>query len=526
MGYYRLPNHRALTRSPSDPRCPVPTKEIAASPDAEVFIKNFRNRPTETVLVGTGDNFAPNYYSRVLKDEQQTAVTHPPGKELYQWDGTQWLWYEDVNSHSPATNADLQLGKSTIPADNVGCFLSYVHYDALVPGKHDFYYGPERLRQLARFMAGISNENVNKRDFAPVQMLAANLMIKTSWANDHAPIPDSGKPPFSFATKYWQVPLPPGSAASSYRNLEIADFTEGGFAFPWMRLVRVNAMGWEPRKLKASLRVYLCEAMPNDPDDFLNHGGFCKNQSQLSINEDATKEAEADSGPGSLVYDLPAGDPLNPGTNYAICIPAPEITVDQRHDADALHAKPYCFRFSIYNPFFQFPDWNRPDHSPASGYKNPGLWVVKEGGGRTSVVIFGVVDPQLQEHVGGDNFSWRTLRGNPGAETKHEKRYTTQLAIADPVRALIHLEDYFEEQYHRERNKEFQGIRVLLAHATRGREATCRAPSHLPAFRRDCIGGRRRTRYSQPNTAISSDQSGWESGVQGARGVVRFEDER
>jgi len=295
-------------------------------------------------------------------------------------------------------------------------------------------------------------------------MLAANMMIKTSWANDHTPIPDSGKPLLPFASKYVQVPTPGSTTAARdvHRSLEIGDFADNGFAFPWMRFVRVNGTGWDIQDLKHFLLVYLCEAEPNNPDDFLNHGGFCKNQKTLSLDSNATTEAEIDSGSGSLVYDLPDADPLQPGHNYAICIPTPETTVDHRKDAEALRARPYCFRFSVYNPFFQFPDWNLPGHNPASGYKNPDLWVVREGDGKTPVVIFGVVDPLLQEHVGVDNFAWRTVKGKAGS-AERDKRYTTQLAIADPLRALIHLEDYFEEEYHHKHKRDFEGIRVLLA---------------------------------------------------------------
>ena len=40
-----------------------------------------------------------------------------------------------------------------IPMDNVANFFVREGYAALVPGKQDFYFGPERTRELARFMA-------------------------------------------------------------------------------------------------------------------------------------------------------------------------------------------------------------------------------------------------------------------------------------------------------------------------------------------------------------------------------------
>lgn len=472
MGYYRLPNQQLFARSASDPPCTVPGPGHQESRDATVFIEKYRQRSLDTLLVGTGDNFAPNYYSRVLYGATNDDGSSPPAKELYSWEGKNWLWYEDIRRKSPDTHAQLQQGISTIPTDNVGCFLSYVHYDAIVPGKHDFYYGTERLRQLARFMASIEQKD---KDFWPVQMLAANLMIKTSWAKDHTPIPDSGKPPLPFLAKYSQIPLPPQIGKNQrslpvdipYRNLEIVDFTNGGFAFPWMQFIRIDAKGsWPQTDFKKLLEVYLCEAQTDDPDDFLNHGGFCNNQHPLHLSDRATMAAQGDVAKGTvpLVYDLPEAAPLQPGRNYAVCIRPPEITVDLRNDEEARHGKPYCFRFSVYNPFFQFPNWQDRGHNdPAGRYKNPGLWALREGDGKTPVVIFGVVDPQLEEHVGGDNFAWRTVRGALGG-AEPDNRFTTKLEIADPVLTLIHLQDYFEKQYGEEHaNAEFHGIRVLLA---------------------------------------------------------------
>lgn len=464
MGYYRLPDKQSFSVLSSDSPCPLPSEDHPASRDARVFFQNFETHDADTILVGTGDNFAPNYYSRVLEGRRDRP------KELYDWDAGQGAW-TPYASPSSQTASSLEQGIGTIPTDNVGCFLSYVNYDALVPGKHDFYYGPERLRELARFLASMPRGG----HFNPVQMLAANLFIKTTWARDHVPVPDSGKRPLPFTTKFIPAPtdrtgkVPP---SPGYRNLEIADFTDGGFAFPWMQFVRVTATGWDPTLVKTKLEVFLCEAQSDDPDNFLNIGGFCKNQKRLWPDPDATKAAEDDVGKKPsvgplvkpLVYRLPGPRPLLPGTNYAICIRPPEITLELRTDKDVQDAKPYCFRFSVYNPFFQFPNWADPEHSdPAGKYKNPKLYVLNETG-KTPVVIFGVLDPQLVHEIGGDSLSWVTVHGTPGARIHREKKYTTELTIGDPVLALVHLQDHFEKQYSDEHpNHPFHGLRVLLA---------------------------------------------------------------
>ncbi len=470
-GYYRLPDRQpfALVRSPSDPCSPPsgePPSPDAPSWDAEAFIR-YRKDHADTILVGTGDNFAPNYYARVFFRESaddnirpDTSVpVHPLAKDLYHWNGKEWLWYRDTPKLSPSTLAQLRMGTATIPTDNVGCFLSYVHYDAVVPGKHDFYYGTERLRELARFMASIGKGN--NAHFWPVQMLGANLMIKTSWTKDHTAIPDSQKPPLPFRITF---PQDPRVAGHPYRELEIVDFTDNGFAFPWMQFIRVRAKGAWPETVQKLLEVYLCEAEAGDPDDILGHKGFCNNQHLLHLNHHATAAAqrEATGEIVSLVYDLPQPPALRPGQNYAICIRPPEITVDSKPDSEALRTKPYCLRFSVYSPFFQFPNWQDDGHNdPLGRYKNPDLWVLRNDG-ETPVLIFGIVDPQLGEQVGADNLAWQAFRDGSGGAHR-EGKFTTKLAIADPVRTLVHLQDYFEKQYEEKYSREFQGIRVLLA---------------------------------------------------------------
>jgi hypothetical protein len=84
----------------------------------------------------------------------------------------QWV---PIGKESDALKELLVRGEGTIPRDNVGCFLAAAGFSAVVRGKHDFYFGTERLRQSARFMAGIGQTG-----YKPVQMLGANLVIRTT----------------------------------------------------------------------------------------------------------------------------------------------------------------------------------------------------------------------------------------------------------------------------------------------------------------------------------------------------------
>src|SRR4029077_6341783 len=97
-----------------------------------------------------------------------------------------------------------------------------------------------------------------------------------------------------FVTKYAQTPRTKDITPIdvSFRDLKIDDFTDGGFAFPWMQFVRVSATGWDQELVKRRLQVFLCEAVPGAPDDFLKRDGFCNNQHLLALDTGSTAAAE------------------------------------------------------------------------------------------------------------------------------------------------------------------------------------------------------------------------------------------
>lgn len=177
MGYFRSPSHqnRDATRG-----CSASDDSAAASQ-----FEALRASSPKAILVGTGDNFAPELEARLFNKDEKSETNRPGNKELYYWseDDKEWIYFKDLKKH-PTLEATIALGRATIPTDNVGCFLAGARFAAIVPGKHDFYFGPERLRELARFMATLSFEDMKgygfKSDYRPPQMLGANLVIKTS----------------------------------------------------------------------------------------------------------------------------------------------------------------------------------------------------------------------------------------------------------------------------------------------------------------------------------------------------------
>ncbi len=502
MGYYRIPDRQKFEFANQEitdkNKYPCAFDKPGASPDARTFFDKFGSKPEEhQIRVGMGDNFAPNYFGRAFAeaDGRDPADTQKYGasKGVYYWDTQDSKWRPPENLVNALSNIDdVRTGRGTIPTDNVACFLSYAHYDAIVPGMLDFHFGVERLHELARFLASIPKpKDTGKKDDAsppnpkdsvptlqPVQMLAANLMIKTSWAKDRDPVPDSAKIQLPFVTKYLR-PCPAGADSS----LEVTDIKDNDFVFPWMQFVRIEAKG-----CMQDFTVHLCEADRNNPDDFLDKTKKnCKQKKPMELTP--LKGDTTAKGTRKLVYQfMPSGvdakkcdEPnsecpdnlLVPGNHYAICV------FETKIQSNSGSSWPYCVRFSVYTPFFQYPDWPKhlylyPDWSKEGGsnakrqpYTNPALYLLKnDDASHTPVVIFGIVGPKMLENIGADNYSWQTVEKserNPPSDNWN-KQYKTQVFITDPIPTLTELQHYFEQDYcsHHD-GKRFHGIRVLLA---------------------------------------------------------------
>jgi len=201
LGYFRKPSLQSgapqLRSSVLDPQqfpCPDVAQDKDISYEGEQLLNAVRPYEYKSrLLVGTGDNFALYLPSRIFAPSPDASADSKSGqysKDQFRWDSSGLKWVSDPS----ALLAGLRKGLAVVPTDNVGCFLAFAGYDAIVPGKEDFYFGAERLQALARFLASIPKSD----RYHPVQMLAANLLVKTSWFSDHDPIPDSKKPRLEF----------------------------------------------------------------------------------------------------------------------------------------------------------------------------------------------------------------------------------------------------------------------------------------------------------------------------------------
>lgn len=484
FGYFRLPDYQDLhgieAEETNAARFYCASTKDSASQDAKVFLQKFQ-APGDRLLLGTGDNFGPNFGARMFTDDPQTSsrTSFADGhqeKELYYWDWSarQWMYYDgrswDSNQHQwTASKApwSVRQGTDTIPTDNVACFLSYAGYAAIVPGKHDFRYGPERLRQLARFLASI-----NQDGFSPVQMLGSNIVIKLGWAKDHKPLALSQKPP-----------LPLQIEGAPPDGLGFDEFTDGGFVYPWLQSIPLVAgAGTTEDALSRDYRFVLCKANNTNPDKFLDtskHVCLTLVARNMRLeSESGTRTADRrDKHPDitassidllpkthfelDLYPDEHPAEDLEPDASYAVC--AEYIGAANSKDQGRF----YCTQFSTYIPFFQYGHLGKKPPTC-----DPDSYFYRKLSNGKEVVVFGVVDPSMAEHVGAGNLQW-DLYNEKGHE---DKLHTARVTFADPEKALEQTEELFEKEH-----PHFDGLRVLLAQMepTAAQAFGARLPRHL-----------------------------------------------
>jgi hypothetical protein len=141
----------------------------------------------DSILIGMGDNFSPEIEARKFcqaPDNQyktDKSLFNRSGKEYFVWDGSTWRTNEYVSGPKGADlDKRLQNGYGFVAKDNVAGFFVEQGYAAVVPGKHDFYYGAERLRELALLLASSEIHNPATIHMHGVQMLGSNLVIETT----------------------------------------------------------------------------------------------------------------------------------------------------------------------------------------------------------------------------------------------------------------------------------------------------------------------------------------------------------
>ena len=364
FGYFRYPD--VQKRSDTE-GCPTTDNQNLSAAAAE-YLKQVGERPTGQIRVAMGDNFAPEFLARTLYDDERFDRSHHPvppefrSRDLYTprqdpLKSSHWIWAED----NPKKNADTPFGGS-VPSDNVGCFLIKAGFQAIVPGKDDFYFGPERIAQIAGFL---------RRAPQPVRMLGANLTVVTAGVNGNKPLPIE-----KLDEKFQKVFQPkPGVKLSIPKEV-----------LPWLHQIDLR-----DEKSSARPAGFLCEPKDGDPYKFeLPKFGATANGCQGPITPTPGIE------PRSWRFALPSKQPqppffLKPGSNYVFCVLHP--TEDESKDI--------CQAFTPRRPLLEVPE------AADSGQPLPYFVDNKE-----SVAVFGVVDEEMLKQIGLLNYSWLNVKSD------------------------------------------------------------------------------------------------------------------
>ena len=485
FGYLRIPDAQPLDMI----KCGQ--KADAQGPTAE-FLKALdevreADKTGEFLTLGMGDNFGPNLYGRTMSIPYTAGsmnAPHPP-KDFYLWPPGSPTWVKDNGQ----LNSVFKLHQGKIPADNVGCFLRIAGYDVVVPGKHDFEAGPERLIQMANFLRS------PVKDLPETWMLGANLTISTATPDAKPRLPTyqleqelkrNGYlthdritykilfPPMSHnkpspAPKLPDVVFPWAMEVDIVNAFELNTTLAGGkeVVYPMADLegkwklstssdvdhpaspkiseangqdLFLTKKGKPALKLKVSLRiglVHLCLGLriPGDPYSFL----YEREMNCVQLDEKAGPQDKGSSAheSGTITYELPQ---LTQDTNYGICI---EMLEDGMR---------YCKPLSVAKPFFQNADGGQVPYLP------PYRLIDRRG---KKVAVFGVVDPDIQNRIGRLNYGWYN----------DNKQYETTVRVSDPGKALQQAVTYFcktyeaiDEKKKDETKKDCRDVRkVLLA---------------------------------------------------------------
>ncbi len=401
LGYYRLPEWQSAdfeTDCPHPQNFTVANQRSASDPvlngtnsiftPADAFLSD-DYRPRGDVLVGMGDNFGVTLESRAWR--HRDALDQP--------------W----QLHSKARRLE-DKNWDTAPADeigdNVGCFFYRAGYDAIVPGKDDFYFGPERLRRIASRLANAPQEN----GLHPVRMLAANLVLKTDYLKKQPEIQDSDK-----GLKF--VPGMP----SGIKSMDISD---NGTLPPFARQIRFQVSPTSFYSLKADslhhFEPFLCPVGNQEGLDRLDPAD-CTSKVML---QGATLESKPTADKQIWDFDLPSTvwPPKELPALFGLCAKIDPDELKQLGGAYAARQGKkndyYCARFTAVDSLFgdaHTDPWVlrplKPD--PARPGSKPGY-----------AVIFGVVDKELTTLVGRDNLSWRN---------NEPKTYPGQMGKKNPV---------------------------------------------------------------------------------------------
>lgn len=349
------------------------------------------------LLVSLGDNFAPEYDARVINF---SGLEVP--KDMLVWHKSKWL---DVSKASRDELESYWLetekpGLGEVKFDNVACYLAWMGYHAIVPGKHDAHFGAERLRQYASTL-----------DEVKVRMLAANLHVVTT----------EPRAPAALEERFRSRLLLNGKKSRRYTVIdEEVKIAIPKTVYPWIQKVKISGIrkffgfgaklpfNAEQLKEKPTIdrvvdlvgRYLLCEAKPDETDLIFEEADRCR---------DLGKPAEL-----AESFEAPIAG-VQRGKNYAICLewnPADGMVPKPKKP----RTEPFCQTFTVAEPLLRKGGW-------AQGETKAPFYVHPDG-----TAVFGVVSTTFTQTVSRLNLAWHNT--NP-------REFETQLAVGDEAEALL-----------------------------------------------------------------------------------------
>ena len=423
MGYARTPDVQTRTTTGGAPN--------SAAAQYLTLFKNAQDKLDNkgpVLRLGMGDNFAPDlfartfqldddpYYPRLKEDKTcYTATVRVPKDRFYFNDAAGHHEWAPFTLHDTEFEKRAGAGVEKIPFDNVAEFLAQAKYDAIVPGKHDFYSGPEWLRLVARLLAT-----------RKVHILGANLYIATARApqptNVFPRTPERLAPPVGYVSDMGDASLDLPPAVFPYKQQFVVKKARRVlFAKPPGELVPPSRFRSLQKKevaySPAIERPQICrEAGTVTAGDLMTAGDPIAALAANKVCYDLVAADEACKLPlkhqiGACRSLAPEGVPhptadvvylfrdpeakLAPGLNHAFCA----------HVIGSKSILPSCTLFPVQMPFFRYGD-----NSPEAGKP----YVMTTGG----VAVFGIVDADLLSNVGLLNSGWNNVKDSQDTVTK------------------------------------------------------------------------------------------------------------
>jgi hypothetical protein len=397
---------------------------------------NISDECPQAILVGTGDNFAPDFGSRYPDFDPSIYIPGPHKPSAY--DPNKLNPVHRLGPGAPSNNHAVQFFKN---------FSNNQHYDALVPGQLDFYFGADFLWYVDPELPMLADNltiKSTKQNPPPQPVCAQSQLLLPTQVSQPLQSGPSGGGKGKSGGKGGQGGSGQGSSGSAQSGSGQLgqlclqppspgdDSSRGGLSLvspssdsvsPW-----TTEFEFSITQPASGLQALLCQWLANPP----------KVRNCITLNPPLpsggpTHRTYVSEVPGSAItidinsgiLTIPSTSIFRPGADLELCV--------KNNGIETCTGKP----FRVQTPFFSR------------------AWVVVNKG-NVKYVVFGVLDPAIQGLISPENSSWGS-----------DDQYTSQINIADPAAPLEQLVTTFQKIQLRAGNDPSTWNYVLLAQMQR-----------------------------------------------------------